>query len=425
MFFSVHHLIFLFVALVVLSTFFSLAEAAMLSVNRYRLRHLMRQNHRTAKLVYRLLEHPDRLLSVILLCDTFADILASAIATLLAIHFWGEESIFLVTLAVTFVVLILGEIAPKTLAALYPEKISFIAVWPLFILSRILYPAVAVVNSIANSALRLVGVEVKQRTIDQLSHEELHTLLHEAGGRIPVDYQSILLKTLDLGKVTVEDIMVPRNEIIGINLNDDWETILQQLTESQHTRLPLYHETLDNISGFLHVRKILNLLAGEKLNKDTLQHAVEDAYFVLEGTSLNVQLLNFRREKRRIAFVVNEYGDLQGLVTLEDILEELVGEFTTDLTAMTSRLVHPQADGSYLVDGTINLRDLNRLLKSQFPLDGPKTLSGLIIEYLEMIPSANTCLRLNNYPMEILQVKANKVKNVRIFPVNNSVTKEE
>ncbi len=235
--------------------------------------------------------------------------------------------------------------------------------------------------------------------------------------RTAVHQESMLMKIAELGKVTVEDIMIPRSEIIGLDLNDSWESILEQLTNSQHTRLPIYNGDIDQITGILHLRKALNLLAQEKLTKESLSDVAEQCYFVLESTSLNVQLVNFQREKQRIGLVVNEYGDIQGLVTLEDILEEIVGEFTTDMQSITNKTIYPQTDGSYLVDGSATLREINHALNSKLPLTGPKTINGFIIEYLEMIPQAGTCLRLGGYPMEIVQVKDNAVKTVKIMPL--------
>lgn len=409
-------LIGLLIFLIVMVVFFSLAETAMLSINRYRLRHLVRKNHPSAKYVQQLLESPDRLLGVILLGATFMNIASASVSTVLAIHLYGQGALMTETFVLTFVVLILGEVAPKTLAALYPQQIAFVIVWPLRILLKVLYPLVWLVNLCANSILRLFGVHLKKNQVEHLSREELMSVLHESGGRIPTDYQIMLLKVLDLEKATVEDIMIPRNEILGIDLNEDWDEILEQLTNSQHTRLLLYKDSLDDVVGIIHLRKALNLLANEKLNKATLLEAAEPLYFIPESTSLNVQLINFRREKCRSGLVVNEYGDIQGLVTLEDILEEIVGEFTTDVAAMTSKDIHPQADGSYLVDGSMNIRDLNRILDCNFSTKGPRTLSGLITEYLEMIPPPNTALRLNDYPMEVMQIKDNMIKTVRILP---------
>ena len=321
----------------------------MLSINRYRLRHLARHNHLLAKRVQDLLKRPDRLLGVILLCGTFADILASAVVTLIALHHFTTIGVFFSTLALTFTVLIFCEVAPKTLATLYPQPIAFFAVWPLIVLLRILYPIVWLTNLMANTSLRLFGVKIPRLTVEQLSREELVSLLRESTRHRSNDYQSMLLKVLELGKVTVEDIMVPRQEIIGIDINEPWHVILKQLIKSEYTRLPIYRGSIDEIIGILHFRKVLNSLSKQQLSKEVLLQAAEDVHFIPEATALNSQLLNFRREKHRIGLVVNEYGEIQGLITLEDILEEIVGEFTTDM-ALIRRTISRQVDGSYLVD---------------------------------------------------------------------------
>ncbi|WP_218813847.1 HlyC/CorC family transporter [Rickettsiella endosymbiont of Dermanyssus gallinae] len=412
---SLKFLISLLVVLLLCTVFFSLAEAAMLSINRYRLRHLVRHNHYLAKRVQDLLKQPDRLLGVILLCGTFADILAAAVATLIAIQHFGQGGVFFATLALTFVVLIFGEVAPKTLATLYPLPIAFFSVWPLIILLHVLYPFVWVTSLIANACLRLFGVKVPKLRVEQLSRDELASLLREGTGHMPRDYQSMLLKVLELEKVTVEDIMIPRQEIRGIDINKPWEEILKELIKSEYTRLPIYRRSIDDIIGILHFRKVLNSLSEQQLSKDVLISAAEEVHFIPEATALSSQLLNFRREKHRIGLVVNEYGEIQGLITLEDILEEIVGEFTTD-TALMRRAIALQSDGSYLVDGGIALRDLNRQLNCDLPLRGPKTLSGLIIEQLEVIPKIGTVLHLENKRMEVVAVKNNRIKTVKIFP---------
>jgi Mg2+/Co2+ transporter CorB len=411
---SLKFLISLLIILLLCTIFFSLAEAAMLSINRYRLRHLVRHNHSLAKRVQSLLKRPDRLLGVILLCGTFADILTAAVVTLLAVRYLGETSVFLATLALTFVVLIFAEVAPKTLATLYPLPIAFFSAWPLIILLHILYPFVWFTNLIANASLRLFKVRVPKSTVEQLSREELASLLRESTGHMPSDYQGMLLKVLELEKVSVEDIMIPRQEIVGIDIDQPWEIVLKELIKSQYTRLPIYRKSIDNIVGILHFRKVLNSLSEQQLTEEVLIKAAEEVYFIPEATALSSQLLNFRSEKHRIGLVVNEYGEIQGLITLEDILEEIVGEFTTD-TAIMRRAIYRQDDGSYFVDGGIALRDLNRQLHCDFPLRGPKTLSGLIIEQLEVIPKAGTVLRLADKMIEVLVVKNNRIKTVKIF----------
>lgn len=402
------------VALVLISCFFSLAETAFMSVNRYRIRHLARHGLPVAKRVSLLLERPDRLLGVILLGDTFADILASAIATIIAIHYFGEVGVLIATAILTLIVLVFGELAPKTLAALYPTPIVFSSAYPLWLLLKILYPLVWLLNILSNGLLRIFGVRSSTSTLETLSTDELRTIVKEANNRIPAIYQKMLLQLLDLEKAVVEDIMIPRSEIIGININDDWSEILTQLTTNQHTRLPLYEENIDHILGIIHLRDALNLLAQENLTKETLLNIIEPPYFIPESTTLAQQVLNFSKNKQRISFAVDEYGDIQGLVTIEDILEEIVGEFTTDTIGETHKEISEQHDGSFVIDGGINIRELNRALHFHLPTNGPKTLSGLIIDQLEMIPNTSVCLRINNYFIEVLQTKDNMIKAAKI-----------
>jgi len=408
----------LFGALVVLifvSAFFSGAETGLMALNRYRLRHLAKAGHPGAVRASRLLERPDRLIGLILLGNNFANILASSIATIIALRLMGEAGIAIATGLLTFVVLIFAEVAPKTFAALHPERVALPASFVLHPMLRVLNVVVRGINAIANALLRAVGVPLDEASVTHLNEEELRTVVMEAGAMIPRRHQKMLLSILDLERVTVEDIMVPRNEIVGIDLDDDWDTIVEQLTTSQYTRLPVYRESIDNVLGFLHVRRILPLIARGALTPETLSTAVREPTFIPEGTPLNRQLLNFQRHKGRVGLVVDEYGDIQGLVALEDILEEIVGEFTTDPSA-SIRDVVPQPDGSYLVDGSANIRDLNRTMHWRLPTGGPKTLNGLILEYLEHIPEANTSLMLAGYPMEVVQAQDNAIRKVRIWP---------
>jgi Mg2+/Co2+ transporter CorB len=387
----------------------------MMSVNRYRIRHLARTGDKTAMRIARLLERPDRLLGVILTGNTFANILASSVATVIAVHFWGDIGVLLATIVLTFVILIFGEVAPKTLAALYSQAVLSVVSLPLLWLLKVLYPVVWLVNTIANALLGLFNINVERAHVDRLSAEELRSVVIESSGRISPQHQEMLLRILETEKVTVDDIMIPRNEIEGIDLDDSWEDILEALTKSDHPKLPLYQDDIDNVIGIVHVREALKLLGLNRLNKETLKDVAREAYFVPEGTPLHVQLLNFRTEQRRSALVVDEYGDIQGLLTLEDVLEEIVGEFRTDAPAV-SKDVDAQPDGSFVIDGTVNIRELNRLMGWHLPVDGPKTLSGLVIEYLEVIPQEQTCLRLAGYPIEVLKVQNNLVKSICMYP---------
>jgi Mg2+/Co2+ transporter CorB len=389
----------------------------MMSINRYRLKHLVKNNHRAAKLASRLLKRPDRLIGVILIGNNLVNILATMVATVIAVRLWGDYGELVLPIPLTVMFLLFAEVTPKTLAAIHPERIAFPAAYILTPLLKLLSPLVLLVNFLSNNMLRLFGVNVSDVRDDHLSSDELRTVVIEAGAMIPKRHQKMLLSILDLEHATVEDIMVPKNEIIGIDLNEDLDDILNQLRNTQHTRLPVYEEDIDNVKGMLHARHIANLMSRnrEEITKEAILELMTPVYFVPEGTTLNTQLLKFQRKKQRVGLVVDEYGDIQGLVTIEDILEEIVGEFTTDFAATTSKDIYPQEDGSFVVDGTVTIRDLNRTLKLNLPTDGPKTLSGLIIEYLETIPKPGTGLKLGEHPMEILQIKDNLVKSVKLW----------
>lgn len=403
------------VFLIVLSAFFSSSETGLISLNRYRLRHLAKTKHRGANRAQKLLEHPDRLIGLILLGNNFVNIMASSIATILALRLYGEAGIAVAAILLTLVILIFAEVAPKTLAVIHPERIAFPATFILAPLLKVLYPIVWLVNIIANGLLRLFGFSTQRTQDQQLTSEELRTVVNEAGAMIPRRHQLMLTNILDLEKVTVDDIMIPRNEIVGLDLDEDWDDLANQLANSQHTRLPAYRGDINNISGFLHVRNALSVLANPDSDIEDLIPFIRKAYFVPENTPLNTQLLQFQSKKRRIGLVVDEYGDVQGLVTLEDILEEIVGEFTSD-AATTIKDVHPQADGTYMIDGSATIRELNRSMKLNLPTDGPKTFNGLICEHLQTIPKPGTSVLIANYPIEIVQIKDNTVKTARLNP---------
>lgn len=401
--------------LILCSAFFSSSETSMMTVNRYRLKHLARNKHKAAERVSGLLARMDRLLGVVLIGNTFANVLASAVATVIAFHIAGDIGVAVGTIILTLLILIFGEIAPKTVAALYSQPVAFALSVPLLWLSKVLYPIVGLANWFVNGLLRLCGIKVKNHSMDHLDREELRSVVMESAGLIPQQHQDMLLRILDLEQVTVDDVMIPRNEITAINLEDDWEDIVTLLTESIHTRLPLYRDDINDALGMVSLRRVLHDLATGALNKARLENMAEAVYFVPEGTSLNQQLINFRKQEERCGLVVDEYGDIQGLITVEDILEEIVGELTTDIPSI-AKLVQAQADGSYWVDGSANLRELNRLLHWHLPTDGPKTLSGLIIEYLETLPDSGIGLVLNGYPVEVLETSANRVKMAKVMP---------
>ncbi|RMD80329.1 MAG: HlyC/CorC family transporter [Gammaproteobacteria bacterium] len=401
--------------LIVASAFFSASETAMMALNRYRLRHLARSGHRGAARAAALLERPDRLIGLILLGNNFVNILASALATVIGLRLLGQAGLAVATGTLTLVILIFAEVTPKTLAVLHPERVAFPAAWVLRPLMVLLYPVVWLTNAFTRGLLALFGVSVEGGAMQQLSREELRTVVHEAGALIPRPHQKMLLNILDLEQETVDDVMVPRNEIVGLDLEEDEEEVLRALAHAQYTRLPLYREHIDQVVGILHVRDALPLLGEGRFSKEALEAVARPCYFVPEGTPLHTQLLQFQRERRRVGLVVDEYGDIKGLVTLDDILEEIVGEFTTEPTDALAEVV-PQEDGSYLVDASLSVRELNRLMGWELPTDGPKTLNGLILEHLERIPEPGTSLRIAGYPMEIVQTKGNAVKTVRIHP---------
>lgn len=405
-------LIGLLVALLLLSAFFSGSETALMSLNRYKLRHRAREGHRGAKLAEHLLQRPDRLIGLILLGNNLANFSAAALVAIIAFKLGGQPAVALGTLILTLVVLIFSETAPKTLAALHPERIAFPAAMIYYPLLKITYPLVWLTNVASNGVLYLFGVRDNRAPSQSLSREELRTVVHEAGGRISNRYRQMLISILDLEKVTVDDIMVPHNEIVGIDLNDDIHVIERIIATSQHTRLPVYEDNIDKVVGILHLRRLANL-AQHSLDKDALKRLLEEPYFVPEGTPLSMQLVQFQRRRERVALVVDEYGDIQGIVTLEDILEEIVGEFTSDPAHDDDDVIREGPD-SFLVSATANIRELNRSQNWDLPTDGPKTLNGLIVELLETIPDPSTCLKISGYPIEVVAVDDNRIRTVRV-----------
>ncbi len=388
----------------------------MMSINRYRLKHLGNEGNKGALRVQKLLERPDRLIGLILIGNNLVNIAASAVATVLGLRLYGDMGIAIATVVLTLVILIFSEVTPKTVAALYPEKVSFPASFLLLPMLKVLYPLVFLVNGITNFILKLLRISTDDSGSSSLSREELRTVVHEAGAMIPKKHQDMLVGILDLEKVTAEDIMVPRSEIVAIDITREWKDIQKQLINSQHTRVLLYRDSIDDAVGFVHVRDALRLLSKDEFTKASLLRAVREIYFTPESTPLHTLMYKFQAVKERIGLVVDEYGDIQGLVTLEDILEEIIGDFTTSMVPDHSKEADTQQDGSVLVDGSANVRELNKEMDWQFPTEGPKTLNGIILEYLEDIPEANISLRLAGYPVEIIEMKDNVVKTVRIMP---------
>ncbi|HEX4152061.1 MAG TPA: HlyC/CorC family transporter [Steroidobacteraceae bacterium] len=403
--------------LLLLAAFLAGSETALMRLNRYRLRHRAKLGNRGARLTEALLAHPDRLIGLILLLSTVVNVVTPTLVGLITFRMGGDYLIAAGVIALTFVMLIFCEVAPKTFGALHPERLATPAAYVYTPLLWVLYPFVWATNLLANGVLRLLGVSPQQAS-HSLSSEELRTVLAEAGAMIPQRHRQMLMSILDLENATVEDIMVPRVEIVGIDMEDSWDKIIEQLRQSQHTRLPVYEGDIDRIIGVLHMKRVVHALARGRLDHDSLTEAAStrDVYFAPSGTPLNTQLLNFQRDKRRLAFVVDEYGDIQGLVTLDDILEEIVGEFTTDPATMMHKDVHPGADGSFVVNASTTIRALNRSMRWNLPTDGPKTLNGLIVEFLETIPEPGTTLKLSDYMLEVLQTTDSAIKTVRIRP---------
>lgn len=409
--------------LILISAYFSSSETGMMSLNRYRLRHLASQGHKGAKRVEALLERPDRLIGLILIGNNLVNILASAIATIIGMRLYGDYGVAIATGVLTLVILVFAEITPKTLAALFPEKVSYTSSILLRILMKLMAPLVIFINFITNGLLRLLGVKASESSSDPLSSEELRTVVNEAGSLIPRRHQDMLISILDLEHVTVNDIMVPRNEITGIDINDDWKSIVRQLTHSAHGRVVLYRDQIDEVVGMLRLRQAYRLmLEKNEFNKETLLRAADEVYFIPEATPLNVQLLKFQRNKERIGMIVDEYGDIIGLITLEDILEEIVGEFTTSMSPSLAEEITPQSDGSYLIEGSANIRDINKGLNWKLPTDA-RTLNGLILEHLQDIPESYLSLEIANHKMELIEMAENKIKLVKVYPSKKKAKK--
>ena len=398
--------------MVVMSAYFSGSETAMMALNRYRLRHLVREGHRGARKANRLLQRRDRLITFILIGNNLVNFLAASVATVIGIRLLGDTAgPVAAAVVLTVVFLVFAEVTPKNFAQHRPEALAFPSSYLLQPLLKVASPLVSFINVITN----FIATPVMDRTpkeTDELSVDQLRTVVDELSA-IPPDRQNMLLRILDLEKAVVEDIMVPKAEIAGIDINNDTAEIESLIQSSQHTRLPVFRESIDDVVGMLHLRRASRFLTLEEFTKADLIQETEEPYFVPEGTPLHTQLVNFKKQKQRIGLVVDEYGDIQGLVTLEDILEEVVGEFTTDFAAELPE-VHPQADGSYIIEGKAVLRDVNRMLSWELPLSGPRTLNGLVLEHLEFIPEANVCLRIGPYLVETLQISDNVVRTVKV-----------
>lgn len=408
--------------LLLISGFFSIAETSLMSLNRYRLRHLVKEGNRGARLATALLAKTDKLLGVILLCNNFANAASATLVTIIIVELFGEGEwmLMLGTLAVTFAILVFSEISPKVIAAAYPEKLGIFCSYVLYPLLKVLYPAVWFINLFVGALLRLLGVRVNfAETTQALTMDELRSIVTDAGHFMPKKHRTILLNLFELEKITVNDVMTAHTFVEAIDFDAPLDHILQQIYNSQHTRLPVREGEHEEIIGILHLRKVMAQLRAHHensdLTKEMLREVITEPYFIPSGTPLYTQIQQFQENKQRVALIVDEYGEFKGLVTLEDILEEMIGDFTTQ---SPSRLgsYRKEADGSWLVDGSSTLRDLNKKLNLTFPLDGPRTLNGLIIEHFEDIPESNTSFKVGVHVLEIVQTQDRIVKSVKIFP---------
>ena len=397
--------------MILLSAYFSGTETAMMALNRYRLRHLVKNGNKGAKKADTMLQRPDRLLGVILVGNNLVNFSAATVATVIGFQLMGDTGVLLAPWVLTVVFLIFAEVAPKTLAAEQPENWALKAVFALQPLQKVLMPVVVLIN-LASNALVRPFISRTADSDDQLTKDELKTVVVEGATSVG-ERQDMLTRVLDLESVTVDDIMVPRAEIAAINIDDDLNTIMTTVAASQHTLLPIYKDSFNNVLGILHLRRVARLLLNKDFSKADLLQLTREPYYVPEATPLHIQLFNFQKGKQRLGLVVDEYGDVQGIVTLEDILEEIVGEFTSDYAANRPEIL-PQEDGSFVIDGMAVLRDINRSLHWDLPTVGPKTLSGFVLEQLETIPEANVCLWAGEYQIETLQIKDNIVKTLTI-----------
>ncbi|MCH2272254.1 MAG: CNNM domain-containing protein [SAR86 cluster bacterium] len=407
--------------LIFLSAFFSSSETSMMAINRYRLKHLVKERNKSARRVTKLLERTDRLLGVILIGNNFTHTLATAIATVIAIRIWSESAVLAVTVFMTIIMIIFAEVMPKTIAALKPESIAFPASYFLKPLSKILSPLVTLVTLVSNGVTKLFGINLNDAEKEELKPEELRTLLQTS--RVPKRQENMLMGIFDMDHLSVNDVMIPKNEIVGIDLKDDIQTIVKNLNKVRYTYIPLYKDTIDNISGFLSSNRKADFLSLEKPSKTLLKTLVENPLFIPENTPLSIQLSNFQLENRRVGLIVDEYGDIEGLVTLRDILEIIVGEITSD--SLEKMDIMPQADGTFMLEGSMMIRDINRRIDWDLPTDGPKTLSGLILETAQSIPESNVGITIGPYRLETVLIKDNVVKMAKAERIELETDEEE
>ncbi|ELX8380659.1 CNNM domain-containing protein [Providencia vermicola] len=419
-------LIIILIILIIMSAYFSASETGMMTLNRYRLKHLAKQGNRSAKRVEKLLRHPDKLISLILIGNNLINIVASSLATIVGMRLYGNAGVAIATGILTFVILVFAEVMPKTIAALYPEKIAFPSSYILKPLQKIMLPVVWAFNKITLLFMFLCGIKPPVIRSDAVSKDELRTIVHESKAKLSRRNQDMLLSILDLEKVTVGDIMLPRNEIVGIDVNDDWKSIIRQLTHSPHGRIVLYRDSLDDAIGILRVREAYRLMMEKReFTKQNLIKAADSIYFIPNSTPLSTQLINFQHNKEKIGIIVDEYGEIQGLITVEDILEEIVGDFTTSMSPSLSEEVLPQSDGSVLVDGTANIRDLNKAFDWHLPVDGPRTVNGMVLEAIGDIPELQEKIVISHYLVEVLLISDNIIKQVKITPIATNASTSE
>ena len=392
-----------------------------MAINRYRLKHLVKEKNRSARRVTKLLGRTDRLLGVILIGNNFTHTLATAIATVIAIRIWSENAVLAVTVFMTIIMIIFAEVMPKTIAAIKPESIAFRSSYFLKPLSKILSPLVTLVTFVSNGVTKLFGINLNDAGKEELKPEELRTLLQTS--RVPKRQENMLMGIFDMDYLSVNDVMIPKNEIVGIDLKDDIQTIVKNLNKVRYTYIPLYKDTIDNISGFLSSNRKADFLSLEKPSKTLLKTLVENPLFIPENTPLNIQLSNFQLEKRRIGLIVDEYGDIEGLITLRDILEIIVGEITSD--NLEKMDIMPQADGTFMLEGSMMIRDINRRIDWDLPTDGPKTLSGLILETAQSIPESNVGITIGPYRLETVLIKDNVVKMAKAEKIKQETDEEE
>ena len=378
----------------------------MMAINRYRLKHLVKEKNRSARRVTKLLERTDRLLGVILIGNNFTHTLATAIATVIAIRIWSESAVLAVTVFMTIIMIIFAEVMPKTIAALKPESIAFPASYFLKPLSKIISPLVTLVTLVSNGITKLIGINLNDAENEELKPEELRTLLQTS--RVPKRQENMLMGIFDMDSLSVNDVMIAKNEIEGINIKDDIGDIVKNLNALRYTYIPLYKDTIDNISGFISSNKKADFLSLDKPSKTSLKTFIQDPLFIPENTPLNTQLANFQLENKRVGLIVDEYGDIEGLITLTDILEIIVGEITSD--TLEKMDIMPQADGSFMLEGSMMIRDINKRINWELPTNGPKTLSGLILETAQSIPESNVGIKIGEYRFETVLIKDNVVK---------------